>query len=83
MGGTHTGEAAAFSEFSAELRADLASAVHLTISFWCLLVTSSLLELPRQGGTLAKGMAVELRTSDVAFFDSETPQSSHLSTLLP
>lgn len=67
----------------APLRADLGSAACLMIRAWYLLVPGRLWELPRQGETLAKGMAVELRPSDVAFSSaSESPQLSHLSSFL-
>ena len=67
----------------ASLGADSGSAVCLTIGAWCLLVPWRLLELPRKGGTLAKGMAVELGPSDVAFSSaSGSPQLSHLSSFL-
>lgn len=65
------------------LRAKLGPAVCLMIGAGCLLVPWRLLELPRQGGTLAKGMAVELGPFDVAFSSpTESPQSSHLSSFL-
>lgn len=48
---------------------------------WCLLTVWRLLELPRQEGTLAKGMAVELGLCDMAFA-SESSQWSHLPSYL-
>lgn len=66
-----------------QLGAGLGCAISLMMGAWCLLMLWRLSESPRQGGTPAKGMAVELGPSDVAFSSaSESPQSSHLSSFL-
>lgn len=75
MGDTHAGKTAAC---PARSRLGVCS-----LSNDQCLVFAGALGLPMQGGTLAKGMAMELGLSYVAFSSaSESPQLSHLSPFL-